>query len=83
MSQFLVRRDYPAFARAVREAVNAFGPDRVLLGTDCPWLETVLTGKDFIAAIRDLATKAPDDAKFTESEIEMILGLNAKKLLNI
>jgi len=83
MSQLLVRRDYSAFARAVRAAVNAFGPDRVLLGTDCPWLETVLTGKDFIAAIRELATKAPDDAKFTGSEIEMLLGLNARKLLNM
>jgi uncharacterized protein len=83
MSQFIARRDYAAFARSVREAVDAFGPDRVLLGTDCPWLETVLTGKDFLRAIKDLATKAPDDSKFTDSEIEKILGLNAQRLLNI
>jgi hypothetical protein len=30
-----------------------------------------------------LATKAPDDAKFTQNEIEMLLGANAKKLLNV
>jgi uncharacterized protein len=83
MSQFMARRDYPEFARAIREAVNAFGPERVLLGTDCPWLEAILNGKDFVTAIKELTTKAPEDSKFTESEIEMLLGLNAQKLLNI
>jgi predicted TIM-barrel fold metal-dependent hydrolase len=84
MSQFIIRKNgYPSFARAVREAVNAFGPDRVLFGTDFPWLESIIDGKDFIKAIKELATKAPDDAKFSESEIEMLLGLNAQKLLNI
>jgi hypothetical protein len=83
MSQFVVRKDYPAFARSVREAVNAFGPERVLFGTDCPWLEMILDGKDFVRAVEDLATKAPDDAKFTPTEIDMLLGSNARKLLNI
>jgi uncharacterized protein len=83
MSQFIARRDYPTFARAVREAVNAFGPERVLLGTDFPWLEAIVNGKDFIMAVKELVTKEPDDAKFTEGEIEMILGSNAQRLLNI
>jgi len=84
LSQFISRKDgYPAFARAIRDAVNAFGPERVLFGTDFPFSEAILNGKDFVTAIKELATKAPDDAKFTESEIEKLLGLNAQKLLNI
>ena len=84
MSQFIVRKDgYPAFARAIREAVNAFGPDRVLFGTDSPFSWGIISEKSFVTAIKELATKAPDDAKFTESEIEKLLGLNANKLLNI
>jgi hypothetical protein len=51
--------------------------------SDLTGFETVLTGKDFITAVKELATKAPDDSKFTESEIEKLLGLNAKRLLNI
>ena len=84
MSQFIVRKDgYPAFARAIREAVNAFGPDRVLFGTDSPFTWGIISEKSFVKAIKELATKAPDDAKFTDNEIKMLLGMNAEKLLNI
>jgi len=84
MSQFIARRiDYSAFARAIREAINAFGPERVLFGTDYPWLEAILNGRDFVTAIKELETRAPDDAKFTGSEIEKLLGLNAQNLINI
>ena len=59
MSQFIIRKNgYPSFARAIREAVNSFGPDRVLFGSDFPWLEAILTGKDFITAVKELVTKA-------------------------
>ncbi len=84
MSQFTAKNDYPSFARAIRETVNAFGPERVLFGTDFPWLDNVsLSGKDFVTAVMDLATKAPNGAKLTDREIEMLLGANAQKLLNL
>lgn len=83
MWQPTAKANYPLFARTVREAVSAFGPDRVLLGTDSLWLEGILTGKDFVTAVRDLATRAPEDARLTESEIAKLLGANAQKLLNI
>jgi predicted TIM-barrel fold metal-dependent hydrolase len=63
--------------------MDAFGPERVLFGTDSSFTWGVLSEKDFVTAIKDLATKAPDDAKFTQNEIEMLLGANAKKLLNV
>jgi predicted TIM-barrel fold metal-dependent hydrolase len=83
VSQDMAKTDYPKFARIIREVMDAFGPERVLFGTDSPFTWGVLSEKDFVTAIKDLATKAPDDAKFTQNEIEMLLGMNAKKLLNI
>ena len=83
VSQDMAKKDYPKFARTIREVVDAFGPERVLFGTDSPFTWGVLPEKDFVAAIKDLVHRAPDDAKFTVNEIEMLLGANAKKLLNI
>jgi uncharacterized protein len=83
VSQDMAKTDYPKFARTIREVVDAFGPERVLFGTDGPFTWGVLSEKDFVVAIKDLATKSPDDTKFTENEVAMILGDNAKKLLNI
>jgi predicted TIM-barrel fold metal-dependent hydrolase len=83
VSQDMAKTDYPKFARIIREVMDAFGPERVLFGTDGPYTWGVLSEKDFVTSIKDLATKAPDDVKFTASEIEMLLGMNAKKLLNI
>ncbi len=83
VAQDMAKTDYPKFARIIREVADAFGPERVLFGTDSPYTWSVLSEKDFVTAIKDLATKAPDHTKFTASEIEMLLGANAKKLLNI
>jgi predicted TIM-barrel fold metal-dependent hydrolase len=83
VSQDMAKTDYPKFARIIREVMDAFGLERVLFGTDSPFTWGVLSEKDFVTAIKYLATKAPDDAKFTQNEIEMLLGANAKKLLNI
>ena len=83
VSQDMAKTDYPKFARTIREAVDAFGPERVLFGTDGPYTWRVLSDKDFVTAIKDLAHRAPDDAKFMASDIEMLLGANAKRLLNI
>jgi predicted TIM-barrel fold metal-dependent hydrolase len=71
------------FARIIRQTVDSFGPERVLYGTDAPFTWQSLPEIDFVTAITNLTTMAPDDAKLTESEVEMILGMNAKKLLNI
>ena len=79
VSQEMAKTDYPKFARTIREVVDAFGPERVLFGTDGPYTWRVLSDKDFVTAIKDLATKAPDDAKFTRNEIEMLLGDEREK----
>ncbi len=83
MSQFPARNNYPAFALAVREALDAFGPGRVMFGTDCPWLESVMDGSAFVRAVKELPVRAPDGLKFTEDEIDMLLGRNAQRLLGV
>ncbi len=83
MSPDIAKRDYPKFARNIREVVDAFGPEMILFGTDSPFSWGIISEKNFVTAIKELATKAPDDVKFTESEIEMLLGGNAKRLLNL
>lgn len=83
MSQDIAKRDYPQFAQIIREAVDALGPERVLFGTDSPFSWGIISEKRFVATIKELATKAPDNAKFNDREIEMLLGMNAKKLLNL
>lgn len=82
-SQDIIKRNYPKFARIIRDAMDAMGAERVLFGTDSPFTRGILSEKDFVTATKELATKAPEDAKFTEMEIEMLLGMNAKRLLNI
>jgi predicted TIM-barrel fold metal-dependent hydrolase len=82
-TQDIARTDYPRFARIIRQAVNSFGPERVLFGSDAPFTWNSLPEIGFVTAIRNLTTMAPDDAKLTESEVEMILGTNAQQLLSI
>jgi predicted TIM-barrel fold metal-dependent hydrolase len=77
MLQPFAKTDYPAFARIVREALNAFGPERILFGTDSPWLEGILSGTDFVGAVKDLPRKSPEGVAFSDREIEMLLGINA------
>jgi len=56
---------------AVRDIINAHGADRVLLGSDCPWEDPAKS----IAFVRSLGLENKDE--------ELILGGNAKKLLNL
>jgi uncharacterized protein len=82
-TQDIAATDFPRFARIMRQAVDSLGPERVLFGTDAPLTWQSLPEIGFVTAIRNLTTEAPDDARLTESEVEMILGTNAIKLLNI
>lgn len=83
MSQGTARDDYARFARMIRDVVDAFGPEGVLFGTDSPYSWGILTEGDFVTATEELATKAPEDCRLTESEVEQLLGTNAERLLGI
>lgn len=82
--QGVAASNYPKFARAVKEAVESFGPDKVMFGTDSPYLWTFMPEKDYVEAVRKLATEAaPKDARLTDHEVDMILGQNARTLLKL
>lgn len=85
VSQDMVRNDYDKFARTIREAMDAFGAERVLFGTDSPFTWGMLPEdeKGFVSAIKDLKNKAPKDTSFTQDEIDLLLGENAIKLLGL
>lgn len=75
--------EYTAFREAVRGALDNFGPDRVMFGTDGPYLRTVMSDKDYVQLIKDLPANAPWGISFTEEEIQGILGGNAARLLGL
>jgi predicted TIM-barrel fold metal-dependent hydrolase len=81
--QVTARTDYDLFARTLRRAADVMGPERVLFGTDGPYLWPTLSDRDYVQAVRDLTTRAPADARFTSEEVDLILGGNAARLLNL
>jgi len=81
--QTTARRRYSEFARAVKEAVSEMGPERVLFGTDNPYLWGVMPESRFVQSVRDLTHVPPEEGRLTEAEVELILGGNARRLLGL
>ncbi len=81
--QVTARIDYDLFARTLRRAADVMGPERILFGTDGPYLWPTLSDRDYVQAVRDLTSKAPADARFTAEEVDLILGGNAARLLGL
>jgi predicted TIM-barrel fold metal-dependent hydrolase len=74
---------YELFCRELRDLIDFVGVEKVLFGTDDPIAQVVRTTRDWIALIRDLPTKAPPGIRFTEEEVNAILGGNAVSLLGL
>lgn len=72
---------YPEFAAAIRAAVDQLGPQRILFATDSPFLWPVLSEPAYVTAVKELTSKPPEHCRLTDREVEMILGLNAERLL--
>lgn len=81
--QTTARDRWHDFAETVKHATAHFGPERVLFGTDNPYLWPVLSEPKYVQAVRDLAVKAPEHIRITEKETDMILGENAARLLGL
>lgn len=81
--QTVARDRWHDFAHTVKHAVAHFGPERVLFGTDNPYLWPVLPEPKYVEAIRDLAVKAPEETGLTQQDVQMILGENAKTLFKL
>ena len=81
--QHSAANDYDEFAKAIKTAVDELGPERVLFGTDSPYLWGVMSDMDYVNAVRGLSSNVPMELQLSEVEIEMILGGNAQNLLKL
>ncbi|MCP4757323.1 MAG: amidohydrolase [Proteobacteria bacterium] len=74
---------YDLFCRELRDLIDFAGVEKVLFGTDDPIFRIVRPTKDWIRLIRELPEKAPGGIRFTQEEVEAILGGNAARLLGL
>ena len=77
------QQDYEKFCLTLRTIMNKTGPERIIFGTDGPFVSPSFTTKDWIDAIKALPEKCPEEITFTKEEVAGILGENAKKLLDL
>ena len=82
-NQRRARHEFGLFAEALRGALDNFGVDRVLFGTDGPYLRPVLSDKDYVQLIRDLPRNSPEGVSFTDDEVQAVLGGNAARMFGL
>ena len=81
--QLIAQTNYHEFCASLRECLDEFSLQRVLWGTDGPYLRAAMPDKDYIQLVKDLPTKAPEGIKFTQEEVEAMLGGNAQRVLGL
>lgn len=75
--------NYVKFCQVLRHALDRLGPNRVLFGTDNPFVAALMSTKGYADLIRALPQDAPEGIAFTEDEVNAILGGNAARLLSL
>lgn len=77
-------RDPIDFYQSVRRALN-WAPDKLLYGTDGPWLDAVLSAGDYLNVLRnpDKSILEKAGVEFTKEEIDAVLGGNAVRALKL
>lgn len=81
--QDVAKVNYRKFCQVLRQALDRLGKDRVLFGTDNPFVSALMSTKDYAELIRELPQKAPVGITFTEEEVTAILGINAARILSL
>jgi len=81
--QILAAGRYDWFCRTLREMIDLAGVDRIFFAADGPYMELVVSNTKWVQMIRDLPAKAPQGIRFSQDEVDAILGGNAKRLLGI
>ena len=79
--QLIASQNYDEFCHILRSALDDFGPQRVLFGTDGPMVNPIMRTKDYLQLIKELPDKAPSDIAFTKEEVDAMLGQSAFSLL--
>jgi hypothetical protein len=83
MWQFMAWRELSRFRRVLREIIDDVGVEQILFATDAPALEPLVSNRRWVEILKALPDDSSDGIKFTEKEVEAILGGNAAKLLNL
>jgi predicted TIM-barrel fold metal-dependent hydrolase len=81
--QDVARGNYFKFCQVLRHALDRLGPNRVLFGTDNPFVAALMSTKDYAVLIRELPQNAPEGINFTEAEVTAILSDNAARILSL
>ncbi len=71
---------YGRFCHVLRRFCDEVGVDRVLFGTDMPSFNHLLPSHEWVQMIKNLPRNAPPESKFTDEEIEAMLGKNAERI---
>lgn len=81
--QTLARGNYPRFCQLLRSYIDIAGVEKILWATDDPAYDMMIPTKEYVGIIKNLPQNAPNGIKFTEAEVNAILGGNAQKVLGI
>ena len=81
--QIIATKNFPRFCRTLREFMDFTEPERIFFGSDRPGLSAVMSSEDWVGLIKNLPQKSVDGISFKEEEISLLLGGNAKNLLNL
>lgn len=74
---------YELFCRELRDLIDYAGVHKVLFATDNPINQIVRTTREWVRLIKALPSQAPPGIRFTEEEVNAILGGNAASLLGL
>jgi len=83
MWQLIAVTNYPHFCRELRSILDWCGPEAVMLGTDGPGFEAMVSNATFIQILKNLPKEAPNGIRFSEEEVEAMLGANAQRVLGL
>lgn len=79
----LAFRNYELFCRELRTIMDLVGPHKVLFGSDAPIHTLLQPIRKWVDLIRDLPEKAPAGISFTREEVDLVLGVNAMRILGL
>jgi predicted TIM-barrel fold metal-dependent hydrolase len=83
MWQFTAETNMAKLRAVLREVMDSVGPGQVLFATDAPAFEAIVSNRTWVDAVKSLSGESDDDIRFTQGEVDAILGGNAEKILKI
>jgi len=75
--------NYEIFCRELRTLLDYAGASKVLFGSDSPIFTMLIPTEKWIQLFKDLPERAPDGIRFSEAEVNAILGGNAASVLGL